>query len=269
MFNFLSNSSKTSSNSYPIEVLEIHHEFETASIRLLKEANEIINSRPVINKSKLDALKSLGFIQTKEVVESSEILYKTELSKETIDLVNYYQRNYPFNKFIIEEQVKAICHKYNLVCGDVTRFKGFVPEKNLNEIVNFKLKEDDVIEYVVKGTKGEFYVSKEDITPSTLNYLNHRSDSYVEYSNGEINVKGGDKKFGKYAKVFRESPPLKICAPVKDMDISGLELEGGYKLIKKHIPDPVVLQPVRGGYLILTAWGDEASDPLVVNQINN
>ena len=53
------------------------------------------------------------------------------------------------------------------------------------------------------------------------------------------------------------------------MDISGLELKEGYKLEKKFIPDPVVLQPVKGGYLILTAWGDEASDPIVINEINN
>jgi len=32
------------------------------------------------------------------------------------------------------------------------------------------------------------------------------------------------------------------------------------------LADPVVLQPVKGGYLIITAWGDEASDELVVNQ---
>ena len=33
--------------------------------------------------------------------------------------------------------------------------------------------------------------------------------------------------------------------------------------------DPVVLQRVVGGYLILSAWGPEASDPIVVNEINN
>lgn len=37
----------------------------------------------------------------------------------------------------------------------------------------------------------------------------------------------------------------------------------------KEIPDPVVLYPVREGYLIVTAWGDEASDPDVVNEVNN
>ena len=40
-----------------------------------------------------------------------------------------------------------------------------------------------------------------------------------------------------------------------------------FKLIE--ILDPVVLQPVMGGYMILAAWGDEASDPLVVNEQNN
>lgn len=28
----------------------------------------------------------------------------------------------------------------------------------------------------------------------------------------------------------------------------------GYKLKEKYIPDPVVLKPVKGGYLILTVW---------------
>lgn len=271
MFNLLKPIKKETNNSYPKEVLEIHHEFESASDKLLKEANDIINSQPVVNVSKISILKSLGFSQIKEVQESTKILTKTELSKEQIELVNYYKHNYPFNKFITEEQVKTICHKYNLVCGDVSRFKGFVPEKNVNEITRFKLKSVDVIKYVVKGPKGEFYIKKEDIKSEILNWLikNDYDNTYVEYSDGDINVKGGEAKFGKYAKVYAESPSLKICAPVKDMDISGLELVEGYKLEKKHIPDPVVLQPVKGGYLILTAWGDEASDELVVNFINN
>ena len=46
-----------------------------------------------------------------------------------------------------------------------------------------------------------------------------------------------------------------------------------FKLSKIEIPDPVVLQPVMFNktkyYLIVTAWGDEASDELVVNQNHN
>jgi len=43
-----------------------------------------------------------------------------------------------------------------------------------------------------------------------------------------------------------------------------------FKISKIEIPDPVVLQPVlfenTKYYLILSAWGQEATDELVVNQ---
>ena len=58
---------------------------------------------------------------------------------------------------------------------------------------------------------------------------------------------------------------LQICAPQKDFDTTGKVVRNR----KLMIEDPIVLQPVKYGYLILTAWGDEASDPIVVNKINN
>jgi len=269
--------SSVEKSTYPKEVLEIHHEFETASDKLLEQAYEIINSQPVVNESKVNILKSLGFKQVKEVEESTEILNKTSLSKEQIELVQYYKQHYPFNKFITEEQVRIICHKYNLVCGNVDRFKGFVPEKNANEIVNFKLKskESDVLitsnglfleNAEIRRDTGYFHIYKKDNT-DRFQYAFQSENGFDFYSSDRRNIFGlsdlGDQRF------TIENKSLKICAPVKDMDISGLELVEGYKLEKKHIPDPVVLQPVKGGYLILTAWGDEASDPLVVNEVFN
>jgi hypothetical protein len=232
------------SKNYPKEVLEIHHEFEIASDKLLENAYNIINSQPVVNESKLEKLQKFGFKQVKEVHESVEIIKTTSLSKEQIKSVQYYKQHYPFNKFITEPQVKEICHKYNLVCGDVGRFKGFVPDNNLKDIEKFKAKDQDILKEIwsigmVMSYKGEEL-----------------------YDNGESH-----EKWPSLYKKESRNPSLQICAPIKDMDISGLELEEGYKLTRKlDIPDPVVLQPVNGGYLIITAWGDEASDPLVVNE---
>lgn len=231
---------------YSKDILEIHNEFEIASEKLLNEAMAIINSQPIVNESKIAILKSLGFNQVKEVKESNEILSKTQMSKEQIELVRYYQQNYPFNKFINEKQVKEICHKYNLVCGDVNRFMGFVPEKNMEEIVNFKLKSNDVLKIIC---------SKKTFGSNIGEIFKDKGERYYDFPN--------------IYKLTEENSPLQICAPIKDMDISGLELKEGYKLEKKFIPDPIVLQPVKGGYLILTAWGDEASDPLVVNNNKN
>jgi len=73
------------------------------------------------------------------------------------------------------------------------------------------------------------------------------------------------RKVGKIA-------PLEIAAPLKDFDTSGMEVND-FKLSKIEVPDPVVLHPVmfKGvkHYLIVTCWGLEATDELVVNQRNN
>jgi hypothetical protein len=76
--------------------------------------------------------------------------------------------------------------------------------------------------------------------------------------------KDKDVEYARFSSV--PSPcKLKIVAPEKDFDMTGKEVRNR----KVEIKDPIVLQPVKYGYLILTAWGDEASDPIVVNQINN
>lgn len=236
-------------SKYPKEVLEIHNEFACAADRLLEEANIILKEAEKANVDKVTRLEKLGFRQSSQVVETKPLLDKANLSKEQLELLAYYKRNYPLNKFITEEQVKYICHKYNLVCGDVSRFKGFVPEKNLKDIEKFKINDRDSLKILV----------------SKYTYNNgSRKLCDIEYDNGEL-----ARRFSSIYALFEMPIPLQICAPIKDMDINGLELEDGYKLVKKYIPDPVVLQPVKGGYLILTAWGDEASDPVVVNESMN
>lgn len=266
--------SNKSSNIYPKEVMEIHHEFETASDKLLENAYNIINSQPKVNESKVERLKKFGFKQVKEIEEVTKVIEATSLSKEQIQLIQYYKQNYPFNKFITEKQVKEICHKYNLVCGDVNRFTGFVPDANLNDLEKFRLKDKDITVQGVlwgSGLKKEIY----SITLDTYNILLKNKQIKGEDKDNldgdqrwchasDLNIEGGYNYFDNI-----EKSKLQICASIKDMDIKGLELVEGYKLQKPHIPDPVILQPIKGGYLIITAWGDEASDPLVVNEINN
>jgi len=47
------------------------------------------------------------------------------------------------------------------------------------------------------------------------------------------------------------------------------KLKGLFAPVFSVAPDPVVLYPVEKGYIIVTAWGDEASDPLVANEQMN
>ena len=269
-------------SNYPEVVQQIHREFMSAADRLLADANAVIADASTKDVEKVSRLEKLGFKQVQQVADIKPLMQKAELSKEQIELVNYYKREYPLNKFIVESQVKEICYKYNLVCGDVGRYKGFVPEKNLREIEKFKIKNNDaiiaeVVAIFFDSTRKPLGgMSKDELTRDAWGIerggsatfgrggivRDHFSKRIQDFFNDDsiqyLRVKGfvgGDK--------------LQICAPVKDMDIKGLELADGYKLQKIHVPDPVVLQPVKGGYLILTVWGDEASDPIVTNEINN
>lgn len=251
-------------SSYPKEVQEIHHEFENAGEKLLEEAYRIIGEQPVFNKTKIERLQKFGFSQVKENIEASGIIKTIELSESHIQFVKYYKKQYPHHKFITQEQVKAICHKYNLVCGDVSRFIGFVPEKNLNDLENFKLKKDELENLKIDET----YERNENSIYKTYSVSKFINDKYPDSQSVIDAITSG--KLAPMSGKYIINDGLKICAPVKDMDISGLELKEGYKLERKiEIPDPVVLQPVEGGYLILTAWGDEASDPLVMNENHN
>jgi hypothetical protein len=231
---------------YPAIVQEIHHEFETAGEKLLCEAKQFLQEAATKDKKKGKLLASLGFINTQEAkmvegLAAKEIQYKNQM-----DSVAYYHQNYPFNKFITEDQVRQICEKYGLVCGGIERYKGFVPNEKLIQISNFNPKEKDVLlEAWSIGTHRDY---KDEV-------LNDNGVSH-------------DRWPSLYKKEMRKAP-LQICAPSKDM-ILDKGLLVGYRIVDvKDVPDPVVLQPVKGGFLIICAWGDEASDPLVVNQINN
>lgn len=280
------NETEKQSSSYPREVLEIHNEFSIAADKLLSEANSVLKEAASKNVTKVNRLQSLGFKQVKEVEELTPLLQKTELSKEQIELLNYFKLHYPNYKFITEEQVKFICHKYNLVCGEVGRFKGFVPDKNLKEIENFQLKNADTIDNIVvfieetgriENLDWGKVTNKKEVEYLVNVYLSVRVYSYISSPNSPYSTYPTFTKLVNRTlhqdKDFKQQEAqqfgLQICAPVKDMDISGLELIEGYKLKKKHIPDPIVLQPVKGGYLILTMWADETFDPFTEPILRN
>jgi hypothetical protein len=191
-----------------------------AGDKLLKTANDLLDVLSIPNQEKVAQLKQLGFHQTKQVTETHETQKKINEQKKISDAISAFRVEYPNYKYITVEIAEKICDKYNLVLGSVERFKGFVPQKNVDEILKFF------------------------------------------------------EMYPKEASYSKQPVPLAICAPLKDMDMKGMHLEGSKMVKDVPVPDPVVLLPKNhpngtSGYLILTAWGDEASDPLVVNQNNN
>jgi len=244
MFNLFDKKQAAATPNYPEIVHEIHNEFFTAGDKILQRAKDILNKSAEQTRSKGNRLAALGFSKSPEAVTAINFEQEIITTKEAAALVQYYQTEYPLNKFIIEPQLQTICRKYGLVCGDVSLYKGFVPESKIAAIESFKVKsKDEMIEVWSKGVHEKY----------KHEFLNDGGRSAIQWSS-------------LYKKVS-VAAKLKICAPLKDMEVTSRQEVVDYKI--KDIPDPVVLQPVKGGYLIVAAWGNEASDEIVVNEIQN
>jgi hypothetical protein len=231
-------------------VEQIHHEFNTEGERLLEMAKEILSFEH--NDDKAKRLRSLGFGAVKEVEKADKILKQKRNANAIAAQVQYFLQHYPQNRFINEDGVKRICEKYGLLCADVSKYIGTVPDDKLMEIENFKLRQEDVVYkkiYFSGISTIETIISKKEYDDF---YGGYGPNGYQSNSHNIMNYSREDT-----------SSKLLICAPVKDFKLDAYENVDGYK-IKREIPDPVVLKPVTGGYLIVAAWGPEASDEEVI-----
>jgi hypothetical protein len=252
-------------------VAEIHENFFTEVDRLLEEAN-IMHSTETDKQDQIEKanrLKAFGFNQTKDVVESdaemkriAQLKNENESKASLIRAINYFSIKYPQYKFITEDSVKKICQKYGLIYGEVGRYKGIVPDKNLEHIEKFVVNEEDDCYFRIRNSiygssnPTSKYLSKKDYV------LRAKADAEM-YQNHMMSV-GVFFEYG--------LAPLEIAAPLKDFDTKNMTVKD-FELSKIQVPDPVVLKPVifedKKHYLIVTAWGDEASDELVVNEKMN
>lgn len=279
---------------------QIHDDFYGAEERLYVEAIGLSKGVLATKISKAERLKKIGFGKAKPVKECKEQEAKRSVSGHLVKAIEYFRTYYPQNKFITEAEVKKLCEKYGLLLGETSNYIGDIPEKNLQDIEKFKLRREDWKEKTEISRMNNFgmFIPEGSIGQSDEFGLFQRaqrrqisrdrslfdSDSLVaqyfalmtqrptptptpiphpDYFTGVDPFNGPEKK-----KEY-EQPAFKICAPKEDFQTSGWEVRDGYRLVY----DPIVLQPVskdgQEGYLIVTAWGDEASDEIVVNESSN
>jgi hypothetical protein len=244
------------SKAKTIRVIEqIHSEFDNASEKLLKEANDLLNSTS--GNEMAERLSKLGFVCAAPVKESKKQTEARQEQRSIIGWVEYYRIHYPNNKFITEKMVEAICKKYNLLCGEISRYIGDVPSKNISEMEKFSLRQEDMN---VRSAYDDFLRFQ-----MQLQFVDSRR-GLLGYANPSPNPNHPSmEKIKSMMEEMRYSKPsLKICAPQKDFETYGARIVG-YNLV----PDPIVLQPVKGGYLIITKWGLEANDELAINEGQN
>lgn len=277
-------------------VAEIHREFDTAEDRLLDAADKLLQelSIPTQNniEQKANKLLQLGFENAAPVVKLKKIL-KTEeeqnkklvTTREQAELIRYYKRTYPFQKFLTEAELDRICQKYNLIYAPVKNYIKDVPEKNINEIYNsqkLKIEDSFLVKKLLKITKFWDGLPKkiENKLTGVLD-LTEMSNSDYEY----LKSGGGDSilsdyfnlNYNKYiftrAQAIEENKEgLFIAAPKSHFNLVGLKKTGKFSflnVITTEVKDPIVFRYVRGGIQLLSKWGLEAEDEALVNEINN
>ena len=259
-----------------VEIIEeIHDSFFTEVDKLFATA-KVSNSLDTNKQALLDKckrLKALGFTNTKEVKEAeieierlNKLQKENEEKQELIEAINFFSITYPTYKFITEDSVNKICQKYGLVYGKISRYLGTVPDKNLKHIEQFNVHDKhecyfkETI-YLSFGMGGSRSIDKKYITKDEHEIIKER------YEKSDYRL-----MFSMHSREVNLKCPLEIAAPVKDFNMEGMEVKNN-KIQKIEIPDPIVLKPVifkdKKHYLIVTAWGEEASDEIVVNQQMN
>ncbi len=263
------------------EVIEqIHKEFNTAGDLLLAQANEILNDHTnaeILNKGL--KLQHLGFVSAQTTKESAELQVVREKNAGVAKAVREFKMLYPNNKFISAEDVQRICKKYNLFQGPVEAFKAHVPDKNMEEIAQFSSK-NNIFGYKFKSVQFRYESDRRDHGKEVAKFLQH----YIFSNQSEYDAR---EVIGQNTSCSTTVPrdaygvsKLTICAPEKDFTTKGLNrnwltrtIESATKITVSVAPDPVVLYPVAyqgvSGYIIVTAWGDEANDPLIFNEQKN
>ena len=257
---------------------EIHETFYSEVDRLLASA-KIVNSLDTDKQHIIDKfvrLKALGFTNTKEVKEAEAEIIRlnglkrdNEAKKTLIDAINYFSFKYPMYKFITEKSVEKICTKYGLVYGEIGRYIGTVPDKNLKHIEDFKISEDDECFIYQETYRSSFGGGERIIKKEYRTFESFKKEN--ELKNNENN-RGHNMIVDFSSSVIDMKCPLEIAAPLKDFNMAGMEVKG-CKISRAEIPDPIILKPVifnnEKHYLIVTAWGLEATDELVVNTKHN
>ena len=256
---------------------EIHNSFYNAGDKLLAEAKALLSMTSDFKLEKVNTLRMLGFANSSEVKEFAAQEGEMRKAKELTKLINSYAMKYPTQRFITRDMVDTIAEKYGLTVGGIDAFTGFVPNEKLKQIERFveNFHAKDMPTKKVKITKFCFPDNHSAhirlLKKESPDLIFEADDSRIKTGINDpyIKVAGQNVWFDHYTEI--DMGAMLIAAPKKDMDTSLMSEIKGHFFPSKAIvaPDPVVLQPVEGGFLVVAAWGEEASDPMVTNSINN
>lgn len=237
-------------------IKNIHRDFNTSFERKIpekvKESVTEIEDEGLFHNLNTMIPNSKSLIDYNKIKDEKYRIEKANIKREErLRVVEFFNEKYPGYKFITHDDAIKLCEKYGLVLGNSTDFKAEIPRENAIQFSQFieKYKHPEALEikYISEMTGREI--------PKATTY-----SSKEEYANSRTVHSGS----------FYEHVECKIAATYEDFNIKRPHRVQNHQIIYE---DPLVLWPVvylrELYYVIVTAWGDEAADPLVLNQIHN
>lgn len=241
----------------------IHDDVYSAQELLLAEAQRVLDEPfgySIERMETLEKLSELGFKNSQECAEYEAMKKSRAESKRLKETIEKYRHSYPLNKFIDEGTVERVCKKYDLVLTVASRYVAEIPDKNKQEIINFKAVRQDFSErrYEQERDRGQrcmsFAMHSAWMEVHMRNMLEeelaHRGITMEQYSQERVPPEG-----------------LLIMAPMHKLNTEGL-IRDGHRL-RPDMKDPIVLFPVKEGFIIVSSWGLEAADEAIVNPVTN
>lgn len=236
--------------AYSVE--EIHNAFMTNVDSMVRDAVQE-NERLCRDESSLrngERLAKLGFSIAHETQKTNNARFRKRVNESLIDAVSYFAMKYPNYKLITRRGIDRLIKKYSLALGPIQFYIGQVPEKNISEMENFKISDDD---------RAYQWISGRNETPGIQHSSFHDKDG-----------NSGDWLYHKCGDETLKKASFVIAAPLDHFKTNTYVNSNGEVV---ELKDPIVMQPVMHNkecyYLIVTAWGPEAKDEAVVNQKMN
>lgn len=266
---------------------KIHNEFDTAPDRLLEEAKALIEKENNVQIDKRifdrgETLNKLGFVKVADAVTSdaekkriAQLDAIKKAKREEAEIILYYKASYPFLKFLTIDELNRICKKYGLIYTYVSKYIGTVPDKNLKEIENGQdlfLRDIDPKRNII--SQGKYTLTGSE----SISWLNHKGidHNFMDSPVSEI-LRWSTALNAPYG--LTKDGGFQIAAPAGMFDLTGMQKkDGSYEFgdIPPAPPyqpritrDPIVFKYCRGGILVYSKWGLEASDPALINPVEN
>jgi hypothetical protein len=277
-----------------VTVKQIHSAFDEAAEALLVMPEDItIQEDKEALARKAERLKKLGFSRCDEVVRLENFDRNREVKQKLLEgrrvvhgFAKKYREKYPNLKFITKLQVNELCRKYNLVAKVASEYIGDIPEQKLFEMECWvdEIDEADLpdikFNYEIREEMGDSFYSLPDRTPIQMlaEISFRRSVTYVSYGREPLSeseareklMEENEKKpFNRVRAEDMQEGKIEIS---KDDSARHLRIAAPESMFMESLSKnlaPIVLQPVKGGYLVIAKWGEEVNDPaLTVPELN-